>query len=107
MKRVIITAAELPESGELLVPYDAVLTPLARDEVERRGIIVKEVAAADATRVFPADYVRQCAEQSAHNLARPIDLLAILAERFVGFRRYFDLRNRCRLAVAAHEPHHH
>src|SRR5437867_944247 len=25
------------------------------------------------TRVFPADYVRRCAERSAQNLARPID----------------------------------
>ncbi len=55
MPRAIITAAELPESGELLVPFDAVLTPLAQDEVKRRGILVKEVAAKDAVRVFPAD----------------------------------------------------
>lgn len=29
------------------------------------------------TCVFPADYVRRCAEQSAQNLARPIDLLQL------------------------------
>jgi ribose 5-phosphate isomerase B len=55
MKRVIITAGELPESGELLVPFDAVLTPLARDEAERRGLTIREVAAQDAGRVFPAE----------------------------------------------------
>lgn len=57
MKRVIITAAELPESGELLIPFDAVLTPLARDEAERRGITLREVAAQDAGRVSPAEKI--------------------------------------------------
>ena len=57
MKRVIITAAELPESGEMLVPFDAVLTPLARDEAQRRGIVVKEVAAQDAVRVHPVEKI--------------------------------------------------
>src|SRR5882757_5687318 len=55
MSRAIITVAELPESGELLVPFDAVLTPLARDEAERRGLIIKEVAAKEAVRTFAAD----------------------------------------------------
>ena len=50
MQRTIITAAELPESGELLIPFDAVLTPLARDEAERRGLTIREVAAQDAGR---------------------------------------------------------
>src|SRR5579871_5385878 len=57
MKRVIITAAELPESGELRVPFDAVLTPLARDEAERRGLTIREVAANEAGRVFPAEKI--------------------------------------------------
>ena len=57
MKRVIITAAELPDSGEFRVPFDAVLTPLARDEAERRGLIISEVAAQDAGRVFPAEKI--------------------------------------------------
>ena len=55
MKRVIITEAELPASGEFLVPYDAVLTPLARDEAEKRGLQIREVAAADAVRTAAAD----------------------------------------------------
>src|ERR1035438_6114591 len=55
MKRIILTAADLPESGELLIPFDAVLTPLARDEAERRGLTIREVAAKDAGRVFLAD----------------------------------------------------
>jgi ribose 5-phosphate isomerase B len=57
MNRVIITAAELPESGELLIPFDAILTPLARDEAERRGLTIREVAAQDAGRVSPAEKI--------------------------------------------------
>jgi ribose 5-phosphate isomerase B len=57
MKRAIITVEELPESGELLVPFDAVLTPLARDEAERRGLTIREVAAKDAGRVFPTEKI--------------------------------------------------
>ncbi len=48
MSRAIITVADLPGEGELLVPFDAVLTPLAREEAERRGLKVREVAAAEA-----------------------------------------------------------
>jgi len=57
MKRVIITAADLPESGELLIPFDAVLTPLARDEAERRGLTLREVAAQEAGRVSPVEKI--------------------------------------------------
>ena len=57
MKRAIVTAAELPESGEMLVPFDAILTPMARDEAERRGVLVKEVAAQDAIRAHPAEKI--------------------------------------------------
>ena len=45
MKRAIITAADLPESGEFLIPFDAVLTPLARDEAERRGLTIRALKA--------------------------------------------------------------
>jgi ribose 5-phosphate isomerase B len=53
--RKIITAAELPESGEFLIPYDAVLTPLARDEAEKRGLTIREVRAEDAVPKAPAE----------------------------------------------------
>src|SRR5215470_17059481 len=36
-----------------------------------------------------------------------LDLVAILAERLVGLLRYFDLRNRRRMAAAAYEPNDH
>lgn len=48
MKRVIITVGDLPAEGELLVPFDAVLTPLAREEAQRRGLTLREVAAEEA-----------------------------------------------------------
>jgi ribose 5-phosphate isomerase B len=55
MKRIIITEAELPESGDFLVPYDAVLTPLARDEAARRGLQIREVPAREAVRTVAAE----------------------------------------------------
>jgi ribose 5-phosphate isomerase B len=55
VKRTIITVAELPDEGELLVPYDAVLTPLARDEAGRRGLAIREVAAQEAVRTAPPE----------------------------------------------------
>jgi ribose 5-phosphate isomerase B len=55
MKRVIITEAELPSEGEFLVPFDAVLTPLARDEAVRRGLLIREVAAGEAVRPVPSE----------------------------------------------------
>jgi len=87
MKRVIITVAELPESGELLVPFDAVLTPLARDEAERRGLTIKEVAAKDAVRVFPADKIVAIASdhggfQLKEKLKPLLDQLGLVAEDF-------------------------
>ncbi len=48
--RTIITVAELPASGDFLIPYDAILTPLAADEAVRRGLNVREVAPKDAVR---------------------------------------------------------
>ena len=57
MPRVIIIASDLPESGEFLIPFDAVLTPLARDEAERRGLTIREVAAQDAGRVSPVEKI--------------------------------------------------
>ena len=48
--RTIITVAELPASGDFLVPYDAILTPLAADEAARRGLTLREVAPKDAVR---------------------------------------------------------
>ena len=55
MKRVIITVAELPAEGELLVPYDAILTPLAADEAARRGLTVREVPEKEARRPIPPE----------------------------------------------------
>ena len=55
MPRAIITVADLPAEGELLVPYDAVLTPLAREEAERRGLTVREVEAKAAERRAPPE----------------------------------------------------
>ncbi len=46
--RAIITVEDLPGEGELLVPFDAVLTPLAREEAARRGLTVREVDAREA-----------------------------------------------------------
>jgi len=43
--------------------------PLNREWPARRGIPL--------TQVFPADHVRRCAEQSAHNLGRAVDLLQL------------------------------
>lgn len=51
VKRRIITLADVPEcaeGGEFRVPYDAVLTPLARDEAARRGWRVREVPEGEA-----------------------------------------------------------
>ena len=90
MKRIIITAAELPDSGELLVPYDAVFTPLARDEAVRRGITIKEVAESDATRVFPADkIVAIAADRGGYALKEQLkpllEQLGLVAEDFGTF----------------------
>ena len=57
MPRRIITVSELPPEGEFLVPYDAVLTPLARDEAERRGLKIREVAEKEAARPAPPEKV--------------------------------------------------
>ncbi len=54
-KRRILTVSDLPDpadlpaGGEFRVPYDTVLTPLARDEAARRGITLRETSVADAT----------------------------------------------------------
>jgi ribose 5-phosphate isomerase B len=110
MTRVIITAAELPESGELLVPYDAVLTPLARDEAERRGVIVKEVAAADATRVFPAEKIVALASDHGgfalkEQLKPLLEQLGLVAEDFGTFEEkpvdYPDMALQVAEAVAS------
>ena len=55
MPRAIITVEDLPQEGEFLVPRDAVLTPLARDEAERRGLTVREVEAKAAVRRVPPE----------------------------------------------------
>lgn len=55
-KRRIVTVADLPlgpGGAEFRVPYDAVLTPLARDEAERRGLVIREVPESEAA-VAPA-----------------------------------------------------
>lgn len=90
MKRVIITAAELPESGEFLVPFDAVLTPLARDEAARRGVAIKEVAAKDAVRVSPAEKTVAIASdhggfQLKEKLKPLLEQLGLVAEDFGTF----------------------
>ncbi len=42
--RRIVTVSDLPPGpGEFRVPYDAILTPLARDEAGRRGLLLREV----------------------------------------------------------------
>jgi len=56
-KRRILTVADLPAEGEFRVPYDAMLTPLARDEAARRGLIVREVPEAEAVVRPSADRV--------------------------------------------------
>jgi ribose 5-phosphate isomerase B len=62
-RRRIFTTDDLPEAGELLVPFGAVLTPLARDEASRRGVTVREAPAADAApRPDPARTVALAAD---------------------------------------------
>jgi ribose 5-phosphate isomerase B len=90
MKRVIITVAELPESGELLVPFGAVLTPLARDEAERRGLLIKEVAAKDAMRTFAVEKIVAIASdhggfQLKEKLKPLLEQLGLVAEDFGTF----------------------
>lgn len=47
-KRRILTVADLPSEGEFRIPYDAILTPLARDEAARRSVTLREVPEAEA-----------------------------------------------------------
>ncbi len=66
-RRRILTVEDLPQSGELRVPYDAVLTPLARDEAARRGVRIREVpeAEAEAARVAAPERVLALASDHA------------------------------------------
>lgn len=73
MSRAIITVADLPATGELLVPFDAVLTPLAREEAARRGLAVQEVSAEEAgkaavRRVPPEKAVALAADHAGFRL---------------------------------------
>lgn len=68
--RTIITVAELPASGDFLVPYDSILTPLAADEAARRGLTLREVAPKDAVRpaVPPERVVALAADHGGFSL---------------------------------------
>lgn len=62
-KRRILTVADLPAEGEFCVPYDAMLTPEARDEAARRGVLLREVPEAEAVpRVSPERVVALAAD---------------------------------------------
>ena len=90
MKRAIITLADLPEEGELLVPFDAMLTPLAREEAERRGLTLREVAAEEAG-------------QAALRRLAP-EKLVVLAADHAGFRLKEQLKPLLeQLGLAAHD----
>ncbi len=58
-KRKILTASDVPDlaaGSEFLIPYDAILTPLARDEAERRGLTIREVRESEATHTADPDH---------------------------------------------------
>lgn len=57
VKRRVITVEDLPGSGELLVPFDTVVTPLAREEAARRGITIREVRTSEAVQRPPSGRV--------------------------------------------------
>ncbi len=53
--RRIVTVADLPAGGEFRVPYDTLLTPLARDEAARRGITLREAPEAESVPAIPPE----------------------------------------------------
>ena len=60
-QRRIVTVADLPDlpaGAEFLIPYDTVLTPLARDEAARRGLKLRETSEAEARAAVSSGKVR-------------------------------------------------
>ena len=52
--RAVITESDIPDSGELRVPFGAILTPSARELAKARGISVVELAKGEAPPPAPA-----------------------------------------------------
>jgi ribose 5-phosphate isomerase B len=55
LPRQIITEADVPTSGDLLVPHGTIVTDSARDAARARGVNIREVAAEEAKQKPRAD----------------------------------------------------
>ena len=67
--RRILTVEDLagaPDGAEFPVPYDTVVTPLARDEAKRRGILLRETSEAEAAAATAPPPARTVALGSDH-----------------------------------------
>jgi len=53
--RTVVTQHEIPASGELRVPADALITPAARELADRRGVRILELPADQLTELAPPD----------------------------------------------------
>jgi ribose 5-phosphate isomerase B len=68
----LITAADLeriPQNGELVVTDDTIITPLAREEAERRGIAFRMISQREQQTSSNADSVEIATEKSARVVA--------------------------------------
>jgi ribose 5-phosphate isomerase B len=57
LPRHIVTEADIPATGELLVPRGAIVTDSARDTARARGVAIREVAPEDAKRTPEPDRI--------------------------------------------------
>lgn len=54
MRRIIIQE-DIPDSGELKVPRDSIVTPAARELADVRGVLIKEVAEQEVSSLAPPE----------------------------------------------------
>jgi ribose 5-phosphate isomerase B len=53
--KAVITAAEVPGSGDLRIPFGAIVTPSARDLAKERGVRIVEMANGEAAAPAPPE----------------------------------------------------
>jgi ribose 5-phosphate isomerase B len=92
----VITAADLeriPQNGEIPVTADALITPLAREEAERRGIRFKVAAPSGAESTLAVASNRDSPEKSARTVAIGADHGGFeLKEQLKGYLREWGYR---------------